>query len=85
MTAAEESSRKFDEISTQLVDVRIALAALTAETRAANSQAASRDASHTDHEMRLRKVERAVWLAAGAGLVGGGALGTIASQILGGS
>jgi hypothetical protein len=85
MTSAEESSRKWDEISTQLVDVRIGLAALTAETRAANAAAAVRDSSHADHEMRLRKVERAVWLAAGAGLVGGGALGTLASQILGGS
>jgi hypothetical protein len=83
MTAADDLGRKVDEISTQLVDVRIGLAALTAETRAANSAAAVRDASHADHETRLRHVERAVWLAAGAGLVGGGALGTLASQILG--
>jgi hypothetical protein len=85
MTAAEESSRKWDEISTQLVDVRIQLASLTAETRAANQSAAVRDASHADHEQRIRRVERAIWLAAGASAAGGGAIGAIASQILGGS
>jgi hypothetical protein len=36
-----------------------------------------------DHEARIRKLERMVWLAAGSALAGGGAAGAIASQITG--
>jgi hypothetical protein len=36
-----------------------------------------------DHEMRLRALERKLWLAAGVALAGGGTLGTVASQIIG--
>lgn len=35
-----------------------------------------------DHETRIRRLERAVWIAAGAAMAGGGVLGAIASQIL---
>lgn len=37
-----------------------------------------------DHEGRLRRLERALWLAAGAATAGGGVLGTIAQQVMGG-
>lgn len=37
-----------------------------------------------DHEARLRKLERAVWIAGGIALAGGGALGSILSSITGG-
>lgn len=36
-----------------------------------------------DHETRLRKLERAVYLAAGAGIAGGGAAGALFTQVLG--
>lgn len=37
-----------------------------------------------DHETRIRKLERAVWTAAGAGLVGGSAVATVINQLMGG-
>lgn len=38
----------------------------------------------SDHEQRIRKLERAVWGAAGAGLLAGGFAGSVASTVLGG-
>lgn len=40
--------------------------------------------SVTDHETRIRRLERALWIAAGAGLLGGGGLGAVAAQLMGG-
>jgi hypothetical protein len=40
-------------------------------------------AQHTDHEARIRRLERALWIATGAGLLGGGGLGAIAAQLMG--
>jgi hypothetical protein len=37
----------------------------------------------TDHETRLRKLERALWIATGAGLVAGGSAGAIVAQLMG--
>lgn len=37
-----------------------------------------------DHETRIRRMERMLWLAAGAATAAGGVLGTIAQQIMGG-
>lgn len=37
-----------------------------------------------DHETRLRRLERAVWVAAGAAAAGGGVVGSIAQQLFGG-
>lgn len=37
-----------------------------------------------DHEGRVRRLERAVWVAAGAGVAGGALVGGIAQQIMGG-
>jgi hypothetical protein len=37
-----------------------------------------------DHETRLRRLERAVWIAAGAAAAGGGVIGSLAQQIMGG-
>lgn len=34
----------------------------------------------TDHESRLRRLERLVWSASGAALVGGGSIGAIVSK-----
>jgi hypothetical protein len=41
------------------------------------------DAPHPDHESRIRKLERVVWIASGIALAGGGALGTILSNVTG--
>lgn len=41
-------------------------------------------ANHTDHETRLRRVERALWTATGLATAAGGSLGAIVSQLLGG-
>jgi hypothetical protein len=40
-------------------------------------------ANHADHETRIRKLERALWIATGAAAAGGGTLGAIASQLMG--
>lgn len=37
-----------------------------------------------DHETRIRRLERAVWVAAGAAAAGGGVIGSLAQQIMGG-
>ncbi|MEU9888678.1 hypothetical protein [Sphaerisporangium sp. NPDC051011] len=37
-----------------------------------------------DHETRLRKLERLVWIAAGAAATGGGVVGAIVRQAVGG-
>lgn len=36
----------------------------------------------SDHEIRIRRLERWMWLVLGAGLAGGGAAGTVAAQLL---
>lgn len=38
-----------------------------------------------DHEARIRRLERIVWLAMGAAAVSGGAIGTLASGLLNGA
>lgn len=38
----------------------------------------------TDHEQRLRKLERATWVWAGAAAAGGGSLGALLMSVLGG-
>jgi hypothetical protein len=38
-----------------------------------------------DHETRIRRLERALWTAAGAGIVGGGTVGAFISQLMGGA
>lgn len=37
-----------------------------------------------DHEKRIRRLERALWVAAGAGVAGGAVVGNVARQIMGG-
>jgi hypothetical protein len=37
-----------------------------------------------DHETRIRRLERIVWVAAGAAAAGGGVVGSIAQQLMGG-
>ncbi|MGI5285238.1 hypothetical protein ACQEVF_18145 [Nonomuraea polychroma] len=36
-----------------------------------------------DHEDRIRRLERAVWVAAGAGMAGGGVFGVIVQGVTG--
>ena len=36
-----------------------------------------------DHETRMRSIERRLWVAAGAAMAGGGAIGTWLGQVLG--
>ncbi|HEX4816711.1 MAG TPA: hypothetical protein VFV66_28550 [Nonomuraea sp.] len=38
-----------------------------------------------DHETRIRRLERALWLVTGAAAAVGGALGSIVQQVLGGA
>jgi hypothetical protein len=37
-----------------------------------------------DHEGRLRRLERALWLVTGAAAAGGGAIGALAQRVMGG-
>lgn len=39
---------------------------------------------HTDHETRIRTLEKLLWRASGLAMAMGGAIGTIANQLLGG-
>lgn len=41
-------------------------------------------AGHSDHETRIRALERAKWTAAGFAAAGGGAVGTLLTQLMGG-
>ncbi|MCE7008726.1 hypothetical protein LWC34_38835 [Kibdelosporangium philippinense] len=38
-----------------------------------------------DHETRIRKLERALWIAAGFAATAGGGVGAVISQIMGGA
>jgi hypothetical protein len=38
---------------------------------------------HSDHETRIRKLERALWTAAGFAAAGGGAVGALVSNLMG--
>jgi len=40
-------------------------------------------AQHDDHEARIRRLERALWTAAGAATAAGGTVGAIVSQLMG--
>lgn len=97
MTATDDSStvraeRKMDELHEDVVRVRIVLAELTSEVKAANAAAATRDARQQDHEQRIRELERVVpddlplqleqgkrfrYMLVGAALAGGGVVGGI--------
>lgn len=46
--------------------------------------AATQAAQYADHENRIRRLERARWIASGAGLLGGGGLGALVAQLMGG-
>lgn len=39
--------------------------------------------NHTDHETRIRKLERAVWAASGFAAAGGGIVGTLLTRLMG--
>lgn len=78
----EQQAKKLDEISNQLVDVRVTLASLAAEVKAANAAAAVRDTQHADHELRLRALEKFRWLLVGGGALGGGAIGSVVAALI---
>lgn len=44
---------------------------------------ASSDNTHSDHETRIRKLERALWIAVGAASVGGGIVGQLLAPLVG--
>lgn len=78
----EQQAKKLDEISNQLVDVRVTLASLAAEVKAANAAAAVRDTQHADHELRLRALEKFRWLLVGGGALSGGAIGSVVAALI---
>ncbi len=51
------TERKMDELHSDVVGVRIALAELTAEVKASNAAQVVRDTAASDHEQRLRALE----------------------------
>lgn len=51
------TERKMDELHSDVVGVRIALAELTAEVKASNAAQLVRDTAVSDHEKRLRSLE----------------------------
>lgn len=69
------------KLQTELAALRGDVQTLTAELRldreARVRADTAHDVVHTDHERRLRFLERAVWVAAGAGVIAGGGLGAI--------
>jgi hypothetical protein len=42
----------------------------------------SNSGTHADHETRIRKLERAVWLATGFAAAGGGLVGQLVAQFM---
>ena len=85
-----------DELHSDVVGVRIALAELTAEVKASNAAQVIRDAATADHEQRLRRQEELVphdlpqqledgkrfrYTLVGAALAGGGVVGGIAGAV----
>jgi len=94
--AAQRQERKMDELHSDVVGVRIALAELTAEVKASNAAQVLRDKAVTDHEDRLRSLEertphdlprqledgkRFRYMLVGAALTGGGVVGGIAGAV----
>jgi hypothetical protein len=65
-----EEIHKLDEVAGQVIDVRITLARIEQKIDAAT-------AATTDHEGRLRRVERALWLATGTAAAVGGVAGKL--------
>ena len=59
-----------------VADLKVAIARIETKLDAALTVGA-------DHEARIRRLERAVWLAAGAAAAAGGTLGSLATHILG--
>ena len=62
MTTEERQSKKLDEISTQLVDVRVTLAGLAAEVKAANCAVVSAFRSSDARLEIWRELRAATWL-----------------------
>lgn len=90
------AERKMDELHSDVVGVRIALAELTAEVKASNAAQVVRDAASADHEKRIRALEertphdlprqledgkRFRYMLVGASLAGGGVVGGIAGAV----
>jgi hypothetical protein len=69
-----EEVHKLDEVAGQVIDVRITLARMEGKLDTLVT-------GHADHETRLRRVERFLWLAVGASAVAGGAAGKLAGLL----
>ncbi len=59
-------------------------ATLQSHIVAQESRMAELGTDHVDHETRIRRLERTIWIASGAALASGGLGGAIVSQFLGG-
>lgn len=66
-----------DKINDTLTDIRVDIAEI--KTMLTDVQT-----TKVDHETRIRKLERSVWLAAGAATAVGGTSGALVSQLFGG-
>lgn len=60
-----------------MADIEIALARIETKLDRALSDG-------TDHETRIRKLERALWAATGAAAFAGGGIGAFVSKLIGG-
>lgn len=70
-----------DTVGERLARIETKLDAFLAQQTNYETRAQS---NHVDHETRIRRLERALWTATGFAAAGGGTLGAIVSQLIGG-
>jgi len=69
-----------EKLEDTLTNLRIDIAQQFAEVKTLLTAVAN---VNTDHENRIRKLERAIWIAGGVSLAGGGVLGSVLSSVTG--
>lgn len=67
---------RLEEVRTTVNDVR-------SDVRVLGEKFTQHQRQTEDHELRLRKLERALWIVAGAAAAGGGGVASLLSRVLG--
>ena len=72
------------ELRTVLADLRVELAEVKGDVKAILRQNVDGEKVHDDHEQRLRRLERWMFLLTGAAATLGSSAGVVVSKLLGG-
>lgn len=70
------------QLSTQLSDQRVMLATMAGDIKSVLSRQDQFDKQRDDHEQRIRRLEKMVWIMAAVGTAGGGAAGSAVTQVV---